>query len=82
MVSCDKHHWLDTAPEADECPTCRLERVLAGRPSGQRPIEILTQLEHCLAFLEWLLQHPMDFGAVLAGELPARELVARYAKGQ
>jgi hypothetical protein len=81
MFSCDKHSLMDTSPDADECPSCKMGRVLAGLPPGRRPVDILTSLETCLRFLEWLTKHPMDFAAVLIGEQDARELVARYIRG-
>lgn len=52
MFSCDKHSLMDTSPDADECPSCKMGRVLAGLPPGRRPVDILTSLETCLRFLE------------------------------
>ena len=82
MISCQKHHWINTAPRDDdsECPQCRIEKALDSLPPPRTPVEIITLLETCLGFLEWLVKHPGDFAAVLANDLKARELVARYMK--
>ena len=88
MITCEKHHFIDSSPDADECPSCSIERTLAGLPSGHRidvPLQIINILETCLGFLNWLVKHPMDFAAVVIGEQDARALlrralVARYVK--
>lgn len=71
MISCPRHHWVNTAPRDDdsECPQCRIEKALDSLPPGRTPLEILTRLETCLWFLEWMTKHPMDFADDLPGSV-------------